>query len=120
MGSRFDFYIPSSDGLSRIHGIHWLPDSDAAAVIQISHGMLEHAGRYGAFAEAMNAKGIAVIGHDHLGHGKTARPGCLGTFSDWTGPFMCWKTSGAYQILQSASILLFLISYSVTVWDPFL
>ena len=67
MGSRFDFYIPSSDGLSRIHGIHWLPDSDAAAVIQISHGMLEHAGRYGAFAEAMNAKGIAVIGHDHLG-----------------------------------------------------
>lgn len=36
MGSRFDFYIPSSDGLSRIHGIHWLPDSDAAAVIQLS------------------------------------------------------------------------------------
>ena len=87
MGSRFDFYIPSSDGLSRIHGIHWLPDSDAAAVIQISHGMLEHAGRYGAFAEAMNAKGIAVIGHDHLGHGKTARPGCLGTFSDRDGAF---------------------------------
>lgn len=49
--------------------------------------MLEHAGRYGAFAEAMNAKGIAVIGHDHLGHGKTARPGCLGTFSDRDGAF---------------------------------
>ena len=56
MGSRFDFYIPSSDGLSRIHGIHWLPDSDAAAVIQ---NITWHAGACRAvrrFAEAMNAK----------------------------------------------------------------
>lgn len=58
MSGKFEFYLPSSDGVSRIHGI------------------LEHIGRYDNFAKAMNEKGIAVIGHDNLGHGKTARPGC--------------------------------------------
>lgn len=85
MSSRFDFYIPSSDGMSRIHGVHWVPWGEARASLQINHGMLEHIGRYAGFAEAMNQKGIAVIGHDHLGHGKTARPGMLGTFADENG-----------------------------------
>lgn len=85
MNSRFDFYIPSSDGMSRIHGVHWVPWGETKAALQINHGMLEHIGRYAGFAEAMNEKGIAVIGHDHLGHGKTARPGMLGTFADENG-----------------------------------
>lgn len=85
MNSRFDFYIPSSDGASRIHGVQWVPCGEAKATLQLNHGMLEHIGRYAGFAGAMNEKGIAVIGHDHLGHGKTARPGMLGTFADENG-----------------------------------
>jgi alpha-beta hydrolase superfamily lysophospholipase len=76
-----EFWFPSWDGVSRVHGILWEPEGTPRAVIQISHGMIEHIGRYGDFAEAMNRIGIAVAGHDHPGHGKTARPGHLGEFA---------------------------------------
>ncbi|MDF2987675.1 MAG: pldB [Eubacterium sp.] len=42
------------------------------AVFQIFHGMGEHAGRYERIAGYLNSKGIAVVGDDHRGHGKTA------------------------------------------------
>lgn len=63
------------------------------AVIQISHGMGEHIGRYQAFAEALNAQGYSVYGADHRGHGKSSTPenygdmgenGWLNTASDVT------------------------------------
>lgn len=85
MGSKFTFYIPSSDGKSRIHGIQWAPSGEVKAFIQVTHGMVDHIGRYEAFAKRMNEAGIAVIGHDHLGHGLTARPGTLGQFAEADG-----------------------------------
>ena len=78
--------IPSSDGRSILHVMHWRPVGQPRAVLQIAHGMTEHVGRYGEFAAALAEQGIAVIGHDHLGHGKTA--GCeekLGFFAEKNG-----------------------------------
>jgi alpha-beta hydrolase superfamily lysophospholipase len=43
------------------------------AVVQLSHGMAEHARRYAYLAEALVAAGYAVFGSDHRGHGQTAR-----------------------------------------------
>lgn len=85
MSSKFTFYIPSSDGKSRIHGVQWAPSGEVKALVQVTHGMIEHIGRYDAFAAWMNRAGIAVIGHDHLGHGLTARPGTLGQFAETDG-----------------------------------
>lgn len=67
-----EFYLPSSDGKSRLHGIEWLPDGEVKAVLQLSHGMIEHIGRYRETGRYLAERGIAVYGHDHLGHGKTA------------------------------------------------
>lgn len=50
----------------------WSPSSDAVGVIQIAHGMAEHAGRYQRFAEYLTGKGFIVYANDHRGHGKTA------------------------------------------------
>ncbi|MEE9309440.1 MAG: alpha/beta hydrolase [Cocleimonas sp.] len=55
----------------------WLPTSEKAlkslkGIVQISHGMAEHASRYGRFAEALIAAGYGVYANDHRGHGKTA------------------------------------------------
>ena len=80
-----DFYIPFQDGSGRIHGICWEPEETPWAVIQVAHGMIEHIGRYDEFAQAMNRAGIAVIGHDHPGHGRTAKPGELGEFAEKNG-----------------------------------
>ncbi len=50
----------------------WDEVENPKAVLQIFHGMGEHAGRYERLANFLNSKGIAVYGDDHRGHGKTA------------------------------------------------
>lgn len=64
-----ELYYDSSDKLTKIHGMKWVPDGEIKAILQISHGMLEHMGRYDEFATYLAHKGILVAGNDHLGHG---------------------------------------------------
>ena len=66
-----EFYYSSQDGLTQIHAVEWIPKGEIKAVLQICHGMVEHIGRYNDFAEFMASHGYYVIGHDHLGHGKS-------------------------------------------------
>ena len=37
----------------RLHAVLWLPDNEPKALLQITHGMTEHIGRYNAFAQEM-------------------------------------------------------------------
>ena len=66
-----EFNFLSSDGKTQLHGISWLPEGTPRAVLQIAHGVAEYIGRYDGFARFLNEQGIAVVGHDHLGHGKS-------------------------------------------------
>lgn len=66
-----EFYYPSKDGTTQIHAIEWIPDGKVAAVLQMCHGMVEHIDRYDEFARFLAEKGYYVVGHDHLGHGKS-------------------------------------------------
>lgn len=52
----------------------WLPEQSSSwkAVVQVVHGLAEHAGRYDRLAQALNKQDIAVYAHDLRGHGKTA------------------------------------------------
>ena len=59
-----------SSNNNALSAVLWLPEGKPKAVLQITHGMTEHIGRYGAFAEQMAAHGIAVCGFDLRGHGK--------------------------------------------------
>jgi alpha-beta hydrolase superfamily lysophospholipase len=63
------------------------PKSTPKAIIQINHGMAEHAARYERFAAALAKAGYAVIAHDHRGHGHTEAPG---TAQGWFGPKDGW------------------------------
>ena len=75
-------------GSAQVFVYRWLPDAAVATrgVVQISHGMAEHAARYRGFAEALTAAGFAVYGHDHRGHGRTAGdPSRRGHFADRDG-----------------------------------
>ena len=46
----------------------------AAGVVQISHGLAEHAARYARFAAFLAPLGFHVYAHDHRGHGGTTAP----------------------------------------------
>ena len=53
------------------------------AVVQINHGLAEHAARYGRFADFLAPRGVHSYAYDHRGHGFTtapdAPPGRFGT-----------------------------------------
>lgn len=68
---KMEFYYPSSDEIHEIHAIVWKPEGDVRAIVQISHGMIEYVDRYEEFAEYLTARGILVVGNDHLGHGQS-------------------------------------------------
>jgi len=59
---------------------------EARGVVQISHGLAEHAARYGHFAEFLSPRGFHCFAHDHRGHGFTRAPDApLGTFGEKDG-----------------------------------
>ena len=58
-----------------------VPGAPPKAVIQINHGLAEHAARYERFARFLAGEGFAVYAHDHRGHGATkAKDAPLGSF----------------------------------------
>lgn len=76
MTNMTEFTFLSTDGKTQLHGMRWDPDGGSVrAVLQICHGVAEHIARYDAFARYLNGLGIAVVGHDHLGHGLSLPEG---------------------------------------------
>ncbi len=71
-----EFTFLSTDGKTTLHGMEWVPEGrDIVGVLQIAHGVAEHIARYDHFARFLNEQGVAVVGNDHLGHGKSIAPG---------------------------------------------
>ena len=48
----------------------WLPDTEPVCILQVTHGMTEHMGRYEALAQELTESGILVAGFDLRGHGR--------------------------------------------------
>ena len=66
------FSLSASDG-HEVACYSWVLDNPKA-VVQIAHGMGEHARRYDWVAQQLNANGYAVYANDHRGHGETSGP----------------------------------------------
>jgi alpha-beta hydrolase superfamily lysophospholipase len=67
------FHFTSTDGLS-IACAKWSGQHAPRGVIQISHGLGEHIGRYAQLARVLVDDKFVVYGNDHRGHGLTAKP----------------------------------------------
>ncbi len=94
----------------------WQGVSEPKAVVQISHGLAEHAGRYDRLATALNGAGYLVYAHDHHGHGATGEAaGSLGSFgaAGWTGLVADVATIGRWVAEQQPDLPLFLIGHSM-------
>lgn len=50
------------------------PQAPARGVVQVNHGLAEHAARYARFARFLAGRGFATYAHDHRGHGHTEAP----------------------------------------------
>lgn len=57
-------------GKISLPAVIWQPEQEIKGVLQITHGMTEHMGRYECLAAELCSHGIAVAGFDLRGHGK--------------------------------------------------
>lgn len=87
-----EFFIPSTDKRHQLHVISWETEGPTVATLQLVHGMVEFIDRYHEFASFLCKNNIAVIGHDHLGHG-------LSTLSDEDFGFF-HETQGRNLLIQ--------------------
>ena len=80
-------FLSSCDGLRVVYD-RWPATRRANAVVQIAHGLGEHALRYAGVARFLNDAGFHVYANDHRGHGRTApSPDAYGDFGapGWEG-----------------------------------
>jgi len=83
------FTLAAPDG-TQLFTYGWLPAGAARAIVQIAHGMSEHAGRYQRLAQSLTADGIAVYANDLRGHGRSVKsPDDLGFFAENQGWQKC-------------------------------
>lgn len=68
-----EFFMTSTGGSSLRCGL-WMPMGQPRAMVQLIHGVAEHVGRYDDFSTFLTRHGIAVVGDDHMGHGKSIGP----------------------------------------------
>ncbi len=65
------FYQKMEDG-TEVNVMRWIPDGDIRGIVQMSHGMAEHAARYDKMGTIFAEHGFVFCAHDHRGHGRTA------------------------------------------------
>ena len=61
----------ASAGAGSIRCRIWEPKGEARGVVQLTHGIAEHMGRYADFGEYLAANGYIALGEDHMGHGES-------------------------------------------------
>jgi alpha-beta hydrolase superfamily lysophospholipase len=89
MSQASTFTLTTADAVD-LFAYFWLPPGQPKAVVQIAHGLAEHAGRYARLAEALNSAGYAVYANDLRGHGRTVKSaGDLGFFAEHDGWRKC-------------------------------
>lgn len=81
---------------------HRAAEGRALGVIQINHGLAEHAARYERFASDLATAGFHVYAQDHRGHGATA-------VANTPGRMFAWK-DGAAKVIADVDMVHDLIS----------
>lgn len=64
--------FPSANGRDTVYAKIYSPLAQPRGIVQISHGMAEHIGRYDEFMRYLCTQGFLACGNDHIGHGQTA------------------------------------------------
>ncbi|MFV0319293.1 MAG: alpha/beta hydrolase [Microbacterium sp.] len=111
-------------GIAIVFDVHEAA-GDARAVVQLVHGVGEHAGRYAALIAALTGAGYTVYADDHRGHGRTgmrqwgedaAKLGRLGRGGHRAALAAVWQLTGLIRD-EHPDLPLVLLGHS---WGSFL
>ena len=108
------FTYPSADG-TKITAYRWDPAGGPRAIVQITHGMGEHALRYEHVAQSLTGAGYVVYAQDHRGHGASATPGDPGNLGAGGWPALVADIGGLSAVARAEhpGIPLVLLSHSM-------
>ena len=98
----------------------WFPEGPFRGIVQLVHGMAEHIDRYDGVAEALNARGFLVVGHNQLGHGAgTPLRGYFGEKDGWQSLIDGASQDGVHLYEKYSVMMLdYLKSHYITVDAP--
>ncbi|MBO0979699.1 alpha/beta fold hydrolase [Microbacterium sp. SD291] len=110
-------------GIAIVYDVHPAA-GEARGVVQLLHGVGEHAGRYGALISALTGAGFVVYADDHRGHGRTgirqhdgpAKLGRLGKGGLRAAEDAIWQLTGIIRA-EHPDLPLVLLGHS---WGSFL
>lgn len=91
-----NFTFKGADG-REVYTWCWNTPDQPLGILQIFHGMAEHARRYANLAQYLNARGFTVVACDLRGHGKTG---------ELNGNSCHMDKEGFYGIVEDQSLLL--------------
>ena len=106
-------FTSPTDGLA-LTTYTWDAVDSPRGVVQLAHGLAEHAARYDRLATALNQAGFVVHGIDHRGHGLSihAAPGDFGA-AGFDGLIADVAAYGASLAEQHPGLPLFLVAHSM-------
>lgn len=81
----------------RITGTVFKPPAPVAVLV-ISHGMAEHAGRYAELGHWLAERGLVVVAYHHRGHGPDCETSTLGHYADSHG--WCRVLEDLHQVVE--------------------
>lgn len=108
--------VPSTVDATLLTVYEWPPPDEPHGVVQIAHGVAEHAGRYDRLARALTRVGYAVRSHDHRGHGASISDEvALGGFgaAGWNGLVADLVALGEQLRTDRPGLPLFLVGHSM-------
>ncbi|MCW2759907.1 MAG: Alpha/beta hydrolase family protein [Marmoricola sp.] len=110
-------HFNSASDSTRITTYAWTKSVAAPrGVVQIAHGLAEHASRYERLAQALNAAGFLVHANDHRGHGRSVvSEDDLGNFGmpGFAGLIADVAEYGARIAAEHEGLPLFLVAHSM-------
>ena len=97
---KFYFSYLSSNGITTINAVKWLPETAPRGIVQIAHGVTEYIERYDNLASVLTSHGYIVVGNDHLGHGRSITNGQ----KMYMGPIGSWNYA-VYDLKQCTDLI---------------
>lgn len=109
--------IPSPHDGTALATYVWEPQGRPRAVVQIAHGMAEHARRYDRLAAQLTDAGYAVVAHDHRGHGASVvdpkDAGYLADAGGWSAAIVDIRAVGEWARERFAGVPHVLLGHSM-------
>lgn len=95
VGVEQELRLSGRDGLTLV-GSEWAPEPPVRGVLVVVHGLKDHIRRYTALVNRLNPRGVAVVGLDLRGHGRSeGRRAWVRRFEEYVADLdIVWEHAG--------------------------